>query len=264
MAIRIWVLEGMVYRTAALIDDALSGVDIDNVPGILKSLREYAVECSIVKVFGSETLDYVVDETVQIHGGYGFSADYPVERYYRDSRVYRIFEGTNEINRLMISGMLLKQTGSSSGRPENSGESVEGIKILHAAKAAFAALSLAATQKYGETFYKNGEEQEVQLILADIAIDIYAMETAYYRSRNEMPSGAPAEVRRDIAAVFLNDARIRIANLSGQILARLDLAKELTEPILSALVEWSPLDSVAARRRIAQYLLSSGRYSVSR
>src|SRR6185369_3046573 len=149
----IWILEGMLYRTAGSMKQAIAGVDLDDGPGVLRALREFSVECSIVKVFGSETLDYVVDETVQIHGGYGFSAEYPAERYYRDSRVHRIFEGTNEINRLMISAALVRQMNSSIERPQSDSPSGNG-EILPLFKTTFAALARAAIQTYGESFCK--------------------------------------------------------------------------------------------------------------
>jgi alkylation response protein AidB-like acyl-CoA dehydrogenase len=261
MAIRIWVLEGMVYRTADSMDQVMEGVDLDDGPGVLRALREFAVECSIVKVFGSETLDYVVDETVQIHGGYGFSTEYPAERYYRDSRVHRIFEGTNEINRLMISGTLIRQMSAAMEGPHNSDGLSEMGETLPIVKTVFAALVRAAIQKYGESFCKNGDEQELQMLLADIAIEIYAMDTAFIRSRKVMAAGG-SEFCRDITMTYQSDAHFRIAHATGQILARLGLPENVAATILKPLLNWRPADTVAARRRVAAHLLQSARYSI--
>ncbi|HVG17582.1 MAG TPA: acyl-CoA dehydrogenase family protein, partial [Blastocatellia bacterium] len=109
MAIRTYVADCMTYRTVGMIEDALATVDRDKPEDVLKAIEDYAVECSIIKVVGSETVDYCADEAVQVFGGNGYSKDYPVERAYRDSRISRIYEGTNEINRLIISGQLLRR-----------------------------------------------------------------------------------------------------------------------------------------------------------
>src|SRR6185436_3815010 len=109
MAIRIYAAESMVYRTAGMIDRNLADVDLRDTAAVLKRVEEYDVECSMLKVWCSEMLDYVVDETVQVHGGAGFVEDYPAERYWRDARVNRIFEGTNEINRLLVPGRLVRR-----------------------------------------------------------------------------------------------------------------------------------------------------------
>src|SRR5437879_7726234 len=115
MAALIYVREALVFRTVAMMDAALTAVDksaADSAKKTLKAIEEYAVDGSIIKVWASEMVDYVVDETVQIYGGYGFVEEYPAERAYRDARINRIFEGTNEINRLIISGFLLKRAMS--------------------------------------------------------------------------------------------------------------------------------------------------------
>src|SRR6185295_6625669 len=142
MAIRISVIESMVYRTAHV----LSGID-----------PEYAVECSTLKVLGSEALDYVVDEAVQVFGGYGFTSEYPVERYYRDARVNRIFEGTNEINRLLISRMLFKRNVLG-GKVESSGECGPARQILQE-------VAQLALKKHGVSV---SNEQEILMHLADM------------------------------------------------------------------------------------------------
>ena len=204
MAIRIWVTEGMVYRTAGLMDRSLEGIDMNNAAEVLKAIEEYAIECSILKVFGSETLDFVVDEAVQVYGGYGYSAEYPVERYYRDSRVNRIFEGTNEINRLLIPGMLLKRAA-------------KGHLPLHAAARAVVDEVMSASipnesqpdrlrrrrlccsrpvqrlQKYGEGIR---DEQEVLMHLSNIVMEAFAIDTAVTR----LAKKTSTDIHREVAA----------------------------------------------------------------
>lgn len=195
MATRIFAGESAVYRTMGMIDQALSSLDKANAAeAVLAGIEEYAVEASIIKVLGSEVLDYVVDEGVQIHGGYGYSAEYEIERAYRDSRINRIFEGTNEINRLLIPGMLLRRAMKgelplfdaamklqkellepSFEEPEDKEMAqLEGLKKL-----ALAVLGLAAL-KYGKQIE---EEQEVLAVAADILIDVFAAESALLRAR---------------------------------------------------------------------------------
>jgi alkylation response protein AidB-like acyl-CoA dehydrogenase len=218
----------MVYRTAA----RLSGID-----------PEFAVECSAVKVFGSEALDYIVDEALQIFGGYGFTSEYPVERYYRDARVNRIFEGTNEINRLLISRMLFKKNVLSGG--------VDGAGPLGPARKAMQFVSNLALEKHGEGL-KN--EQEILLLLADITMEIYAMDSALCRaSKTESASG------KWIAETFVNDALSRIHWSAVQILSALAEGLELQIHIsgLNELSEFKPANTIRNRRHIAEYLLDN-------
>jgi len=238
-------------------DEALEHVQLHNTTEVVQALREYAIECSILKVFGSEALDYVVDETVQIHGGYGFSSEYAAERYYRDARVHRIFEGTNEINRLMISAALIKRLAAT-----ETSEPLESGDVLNNSRTVFASVARTAIQQYGASFCRNGEEQEVQFLLADIAIDIYALETAIHRSQKLISRGRNVEVCRDIAMTFQNEVRFRVANAASQAMVRLGFSGKLQNSLLEPLLKASSDDGIAARRRIAEHVLSAARYSL--
>jgi hypothetical protein len=247
MAIRIYAAEAVTWRTAGLIAREES----------LKTLEEYAVECSIVKVFASEMLDYVVDEGVQIHGGYGYHQDYAVERAYRDSRINRIFEGTNEINRLLISGMLLKRAargqlalaaaaqkvmGEMMAGPAMEPDGEETRLVANAKKIALLSMG-AAYRKFGMELEK---QQEVLMALADQVIDGYAMESVYLRARKH-PAGA------DIAAVFLRDAMARVDLAARAVMAATAEGDDLRAAMamLRRLVKYEPVDAIALRRKIA-------------
>jgi len=227
MALRTWVVESMVYRTARL----LSGID-----------PEYAVECSILKVFGSEVLDYVVDEAVQIFGGYGFTTEYPVERYYRDARVNRIFEGTNEINRLLIARMIFKRKALA-GNAASSGQVGPARQILQ-----FSANL--AVEKYGESLK---DEQEILMHFADMAMEIYAMDSALCR----VSKNGPGDPYAWMAETFVSDALSRIRFSAIQVLAAIaegDLLRSLVTR-LDQLFVYTPANTVRNRQRIAHYLL---------
>ncbi len=202
MATLIYVGESLVYRTVGMMDALLSEIDsasADAAKERRKAIEEYAVECSILKVWGSEMIDYVADETLQIYAGYGFVEEYPAERSYRDARINRIFEGTNEINRLIITGFLLKRAMSGqlplmpaikklmdevlSG--PSAGEEIEGAlgeerKLVAQAKKLGLFVSGSATQKYMQAIQ---DQQEVMGAIADMTIEIYAMESAVLRAQ---------------------------------------------------------------------------------
>jgi alkylation response protein AidB-like acyl-CoA dehydrogenase len=227
MAIRIWVVESMVYRTARL----LSGID-----------PEYAVECSALKVFGSEALDYVVDEAVQIFGGYGFTAEYPVERYYRDARVNRIFEGTNEINRLLIARMLLKRNILEGG--------VASSGRLGSARRILQLVAHEAAEKYGDSLK---DEQEILMHVADMTMEIYAMDSALCR----LEKSRLKDFHAWKTETFVSDALSRIRWSGIQVLAAVldgeNLQTQLTR--LNELSAYTPGNTIESRRRIAEALL---------
>jgi len=251
MAIRLWAAESMVWRTVGLIlpDESLKGIE------------EYAVECSIIKVAASEMLDYVTDEGVQIHGGYGYHQDYAVERAYRDSRINRIFEGTNEINRLLIPGMLLKramrgQLGLVAAAQKVMGEITGGLPaesgdeetrlVGNARRIALLTMGL-AYQKFAMELEK---QQEVLMAIADIIIDLYAMESSLLRSQ-KTKSGGP------FTTVLLRTAMARIEVAARTVLAACSEGDGLRTnmAVLRKFARYEPVNEVAIRREIAARLL---------
>jgi hypothetical protein len=267
MAIRIWVTEGMVYRTAGLTDRGLEAIDMNNAAEVLKAIEEYAIECSILKVFGSETLDFVVDEAVQVYGGYGYSAEYPVERYYRDSRVNRIFEGTNEINRLLIPGMLLKRAAKGYLPLHQAARAVVD-EVMSAtvssestaptqAKKALLFTAGAALQKYAEGIR---DEQEVLMHLSNIVMEAYAIDTAVAR----LAKKTSTDIHREVVATFINDAMGRIEFSARQVLAAVAEGDNLRMQLaaLRRLLRWTPTNTVRSRQQIAEFLTDSNRYAL--
>ncbi|HTA41489.1 MAG TPA: acyl-CoA dehydrogenase family protein [Bryobacteraceae bacterium] len=266
MAIRIFATESMTYRVEGLIEGRLEGFswsERDAAQRMMKAIEEFAAECSIIKVYGSEMLDYVVDEGVQIHGGYGYHQDYAVERAYRDSRINRIFEGTNEINRLLITGMLLKraQQGrlglvkAAKGVMEEilSGPSGAGNLVGNAKKIALLLMAV-AFEKYGAGIDK---QQEVVGAIADVIMEVFAMESAHLRSQK---NGNAA----DICSVLSGDAMGRIERFARPVLAACSEGDALRTnmAVLRRFAKFEPVNSIALRQGIAERLLAAGRYVI--
>ncbi len=277
MAIRIFAAESMVWRTVGLIEARLgefSWSAPDAAATMLKAVEEYAAECSMVKVFASDMLDYVTDEGVQIHGGYGYHQDYSVERAYRDSRINRIFEGTNEINRLLITGMLLKRAErgqlplaeaaagvlrdiTSPSQPVPEKEEPERL-VRAARKIALLCLGV-AYQRYLKSLE---EQQEILAAISDIITEVYGMESVLLRVR-KMAGQGRAELASDIAAVWLGEGIARIETHAREVLAfssegdalRVNLA------VLRRFARYEPVDAIGIRRRIAGRLLEAERYA---
>ncbi len=279
MAIRSYVSDSMVYRTAGLIDAKLKGVDKDDPKSIMAGIEEYAVECSIIKVYASEMLDFVVDEAVQIHGGYGYSEDYPAEAYYRDSRINRIFEGTNEINRMLIPGMLLKKAMKgelpllsatkkvmdeilsipSFDLDEDDSFLAAEAKLTANAKKVALLIAGAAVQKFQE---KLKDEQEVLISLADIVMEAYAMESALLRARKvrEKQGEEKAALVGDAVRLFCADAIARVDFSAKSVLAGIAEGDTLRTQLaaIRRFTKVVPPNGVAIRRRIADRLIETG------
>jgi len=280
MAIRTWVGESMTYRTLGMIEDAITDPSDPNAK--LRAIEEYSAECSIIKVALSEYCDFVVDEMVQIYGGYGYSAHYPAERAYRDSRINRIFEGTNEINRMLIPGRLMKSAMSgklallpaaqalmdevltpqmASFDDDDELLAAEARLAKNAKKVALMTLGTAA-QKYMMAL---GEQQEILLGIADIIMDAYAMESAILRAQKLAASqGEEAAARYvDMTRVFCNDAVERIEARAKNTLAGMSEGDEL-RTLLAALrrfTKMTPMNTITARQRIADVLISANKWA---
>jgi alkylation response protein AidB-like acyl-CoA dehydrogenase len=281
MAIQIFAIESEVYRTAGVIEAAVSSPDAgnDKTKQAMQVLEEYAIESSISKVAGSEMVDYVVDEGVQIFGGYGFHEDYPVARAYRDSRVNRIFEGTNEINRMLIIQMLMKRAlggvlplipaamklgeevlAGPSFDEAPTGPFAEEEKSLEQAKKIFLLASGTAMQKFREQL---AEQQEIVAALADIVMDVYAMESTLRRAQKASAArGEAASVMCDAARSFIYDAMDRVEkNARTALTATAEGDTLVTQlAVLRRFAKHAPLDTIAIRRRVAEAVLAQDRY----
>jgi alkylation response protein AidB-like acyl-CoA dehydrogenase len=284
MAIRTYAAESMTYRVVGLIEAQLDGFSWEqpNAPQtMLKAIEEFAAECSIIKVYASEVLDYVVDEGVQIHGGYGYHQDYAVERAYRDSRINRIFEGTNEINRLLTTGMLLKRAARGQlglvqaatevlqevlGGPRGSDEEISGpfaeeTRILVNAKKIALLLMGVAYQKY---MFELEKQQEVLAAITDVIMDIFAMESTLLRTQKLAESGKGANAA-DMTAVLVRDAMAHIDVTARTVVAACSDGDTLRTNlvVLRRFSKYEPVDAITLRRQIAQRLLAAERYTVS-
>src|ERR1700687_6128387 len=289
MATLIYVGESLVYRTVGMMDALLSEIDSASPDAAAvakerrKAIEEYAVECSILKVWGSEMIDYVVDETVQIYAGYGFVEEYPAERAYRDARINRIFEGTNEINRLIITGFLLKRAMSGqlplmpaikklmdevlSG--PSMGEDIEGPlaeerKLVAQAKKLGLFVSGAATQKYMQTIQ---DQQEVMGAIADMTIEIYAMESAVLRAQKiaEQKGEAAAALPIAMTRVYLTQALEKVEAAAKKVIADVAEGDMLRTQlaIVRRLSKHEPFNTIALRQQIAQKTIEAGKYTLA-
>jgi alkylation response protein AidB-like acyl-CoA dehydrogenase len=279
IAIREFAIESMLYRTAGLIDAAIEAEGADGGSAgdaMLAALEEFAVEASILKVAGSEMIDFAVDENVQIHGGNGFVRDYPAERMYRDARVNRIFEGTNEINRLLIPGMLIRRalkgtlplipaakklqdeilTPSMPESPRDEPLENERRSVAAMKKTALMVLGT-AMQTFGE---KLTDQQEVLTLVADVIIDVFAAESVLLRASQAGTADAALNVAA--AEVYITDAAARVEIAARSALAAMADGDTL-RTLLAALrriLKTTPVNTVSRRRQIADAIIERKAY----
>jgi alkylation response protein AidB-like acyl-CoA dehydrogenase len=283
MAIQIFAVESMVYRSAGNIDTAMAAASAsggDKIQSTMKVLEEYAIESSIAKVYGSEMLDFVVDEGVQIFGGYGFHEDYPVCRAYRDSRINRIFEGTNEINRMLIIQMLMKRAmggqlalipaamkladeilAGPSFEETPEGVLAEEARVVANAKKMFLQAAGGAVQKFRE---KLAEEQELIGALSNVVMEIYAMESCLLRAQKAAAAKGEATTQTmiDATRVFIADAAERVEHEAKRAIAAVNEGDMLTTQmaVLKRFGKRGAVDTIALRRRVAAAVQAQDKY----
>ncbi len=285
MAVGVYVGECLAYRTIGMIEQALAEIpkDAPNASELIrKAIEEYAVECSILKVWGSEMIDRVVDEVVQIYGGYGFVEEYPAERGFRDARVNRIFEGTNEINRMIITGWLMKRamkneiplmpaiknlmdevlSGPSNAEPLEGPLAAERTIIANAKKAGLMAAGV-ATQKYMMALQ---DQQEVMAALADMIIEAYAAESAVLRALKITQSkgeGAAAHVTA-MARIYVAMALDKVEANCRKVLAACSEGDMLRTQmaIVRRLFKYEPINTIELRQQVAGKVIEQGKYVV--
>ncbi|HHY59010.1 MAG TPA: acyl-CoA dehydrogenase [Clostridia bacterium] len=281
MAAKTYAAESVVYRTGGLIDSILSTLDPnaeDAGRAAANAIGEYAIECSINKVFGSEVADFVADEAVQIHGGYGFTQEYPVERMYRDSRINRIFEGTNEINRLLIPATLLRKAmkgevpllGAAQKLQSEllslmpvAPEGVLGVEFAKLAnmKKMFLMTAGIAAQKLGMALK---DEQEILINAADMVIEIYAAESALLRAKKAIATSgeAAADLKIKMAKLYTHNAFQKCELIAKNTLAAVESGDSLKtlQSALKKLARFDIENTIALRRAIADAIIEAEKY----
>ncbi|MFP3420952.1 acyl-CoA dehydrogenase family protein [Bacillus sp. SIMBA_154] len=284
MSAKLYAMESAVYRTVGLFEQRmglLSEEEQKDGKQIAQSIAEYAIECSLCKVLGSETLDYIVDEGVQIHGGYGFMQEYEVERAYRDSRINRIFEGTNEINRLLVPGTFLKKAMKGElpllqkaqtlqeelmmMMPEEPGDQPldqEKYLLVHAKKIALMVAGMAA-MKYGKALDK---EQEILVNIADIVNELFAAESAILRTEKAIAASGPEKNAQKLAytQIFMQEAFLKIEAHAKESLIAMEEGDSLRMSLsaLRKLTRFTPINVIAKKREVAKRIFEAEKYIV--
>jgi len=283
MAVRTFVSEAAMFRTSGLINDKvkeLMNAGSSYSDALIKAAEEYAIESSMMKVFGSEMLDYVVDEVVQIHGGYGYSEEYPAARAYRDSRINRIFEGTNEINRLLVVDMLVKR--SMKGRIDLMGPAMaiqkelmsipefgdepekllaKEMKAIQNAKKAALMIAGSAVQKFMQ---KLADEQEIIMNVTDMLIEVYTAESAILRTLKLAAKSGEDAVKYpvDLTRVYVSDALERINIYGKHAIETFAEGDELKMLMLGMkrFTKFDPVNTTKLRREIADKMIEADKY----